>query len=153
MTLMHLLKMRCLIKKGVLKKEWEGKIILSKHPYLNTEYLGILVDSNSAVVKKSPLRLKNIRQAINYAFDRRKMMMYLRNSIGIPAESGFIPAGLPCFDSSVVRGYKYDPTKAKRLLVEAGFPGGNNLPSIKLLTISIYSELASLLHVSWKMLE
>src|SRR4029077_7590042 len=37
-----------LTKKGTLKKEWEGKIALQVHPYLNTEYLGILVDTNNA---------------------------------------------------------------------------------------------------------
>ena len=68
-------------KKGELKKEWKDKIILAKHPYLNIEYLGILVDSSNELVKASPLRLKKIRQAINYGFDRRKMMLYLRNSI------------------------------------------------------------------------
>lgn len=132
-----------LSKKGALKKEWEGKIVLSKHAYLNTEYLGIMVDSSKPAAKLSPLRIKKIRQAINYGFDRRKLMMYLRNSIGMPAESGFVPAGLPSFDSSVVKGYHYDPVKAKQLLAEAGFPNGNNLPPIKLLTIPIYAELAS----------
>ena len=85
-------------KKGELKKDWVGRIQLSKSPYLNTEYLGIVVDSSLPAVKASPLRLLKIRQAINYGFDRRKMMMYLRNSIGTPAESGFIPPGLPSFD-------------------------------------------------------
>jgi oligopeptide transport system substrate-binding protein len=132
-----------LTKKGELRNDWKGRIILSKHPYLNTEYLGILVDQQNALVKSSPLRLQKIRQAINYGFDRRKMMMYLRNSIGIPAESGFVPAGLPSFDSSIVKGYHYDQDKAKELLVEAGFPGGSNLPVIKLLTIPIYADLAS----------
>jgi peptide/nickel transport system substrate-binding protein len=129
-------------KKGMLKKEWEGKLVLSKHPYLNTEYLGILVDSSNELVKNSPLRYRQVRQAINYGFDRRKMMMYLRNSIGIPAESGFVPAGLPSFDPQSVKGYTYQPAKARQLLNEAGYPNGVNLPSIKLLTISIYSELA-----------
>jgi oligopeptide transport system substrate-binding protein len=132
-----------LTKKGVLRKDWEGKIRLTKHAYLNTEYLGILVDSSNPLVKSSPTRLKAVRQAINYGFDRRKMMMYLRNSIGTPAESGFIPSGLPSFDSSVVKGYHYDPAKARRLLAEAGFPNGKGLPAIKVLTISIYSDLAS----------
>ncbi|HYJ37902.1 MAG TPA: ABC transporter substrate-binding protein, partial [Chitinophagaceae bacterium] len=118
-----------LTKKGELRSEWEGRIILSKHPYLNTEYLGILVDPKNEIVQQSPLRHVKIRQAINYGFDRKKMMMYLRNSIGIPAESGFVPAGLPSFDAAIVKGYHYDPAKAKQLIKEAGFPEGKNLPS------------------------
>ena len=132
-----------LTRKGELRKDWVGKIRLSKHPYLNTEYLGILVDANNALVKNSPLASQKIRAAINYGFDRRKMMMYLRNSIGIPAESGFVPAGLPSFDSSVVHGYHYDLKRARQLLAEAGYPDGKGLPSIKLLTIPIYADLGS----------
>ena len=116
---------------------------MQKHPYLNTEYLGILVDENNELVKKSPLRLKQIRQAINYGFDRQKMMLYLRNSIGTAAESGFVPMGLPGFDTGKVKGYHYDVNKAKQLLVQAGFPDGINLPVIKLLTIPVYADLAS----------
>jgi oligopeptide transport system substrate-binding protein len=130
-------------KKGELKREWKGKIILSKHPYLNIEYLGMLVDTSNELVKQSPLRLKKIRQAINYGFDRRKMMLYLRNSIGIPAESGFVPVGLPSFDSSLVKGYRYNLAKARQLVTEAGFPDGRNFPVIKLLTIPVYADFAS----------
>jgi oligopeptide transport system substrate-binding protein len=132
-----------LSKKGELKEDWKGKVVLAKHSYLNTEYLGILVDSSSAMVVQSPLRLKKVRQAINYGFDRRKMMMYLRNSIGAPAESGFVPRGLPSFDAKSVEGYTFQPIRARQLLKEAGFPNGRNMPPIKLLTIAIYSELAS----------
>src|SRR5688572_7735734 len=132
-----------LSKKGILKKEWEGKIRLSKHPYLNTEYLGIMVDSSGEFGRYSPLRSKKVRQAMNYGIDRRKMMLYLRNSIGIPAEAGFIPAGLPAYDTAVVKGYTYNPEKARRLLSEAGFPGGRNLPQVRLLTVPIYSDLGS----------
>lgn len=131
-----------LTKTGNLKKEWQGKLLLQKHPYLNTEYLGILVDRENELVKSSPLRLQKIRQAINYGFDRQKMMLYLRNSIGIAAESGFVPAGLPSFDSVKVKGYHYDPAKAKQLLAETGFPNGTNLPAIKLLTIPVYADFA-----------
>jgi len=131
-----------LTKKGTLRKNWEGKIVLQTHPYLNIEYLGILTDSTNELVKSSPMRWKKIRQAINYGFDRRKMILYLRNSLGIPAESGFVPAGLPSFDAERVIGYDYDPAKTKRLLAEAGFPDGKGLPVIKLVTIPIYSDLA-----------
>lgn len=131
-----------LTKTGNLKKIWQGKIELHKHPYLNIEYLGFLTDDKNELVRNSPLRFKKIRQAINYGFNRRKMMLYLRNSIGIAAESGFIPCGLPSFDSTLVKGYSYSPAKAKQLLAEAGYPDGHGLPAIKLLTIPIYGELA-----------
>lgn len=132
-----------LTRSGNLKQQWIGKINLNKHPYLNIEYLGILVDDQNPAVQGSPLRFQKIRQAINYGFDRRKMMLYLRNSIGIAAESGFIPCGLPSFDSTIVKGYHFDPEKTRQLLSEAGYPGGKDLPAIKLLTIPIYGDLAT----------
>ena len=110
-----------LTKKGILRKEWEEKIQLQVNPYLNIEYLGILVDSTNDLLKNSPLVLKKIRQAINYGFDRQKMILYLRNSLGTPAESGFVPLGLPSFDSPAVKGYYYDPAKSRKLLEEAGY--------------------------------
>jgi len=94
-------------------------------------------------VKHSPLRILAVRQAINYGFDRRKMMLYLRNSLGLPAESGFVPAGLPSFDSTRVHGYHYDPARARQLLAEAGFPDGRGMPAVKLLTIPIYADFAT----------
>ncbi|RYY63012.1 MAG: ABC transporter substrate-binding protein [Chitinophagaceae bacterium] len=129
-------------KRGSLRKEWTGKVVLQLNPYLNTEYLGILVDSSNPLLKQSPLKQKLVRQAINYGFDRRKMILYLRNSLGTPAESGFVPAGLPSFDSSKVKGYHYDPVKSRQLLAKAGFPNGAGLEPIKLTTIAIYADMA-----------
>lgn len=132
-----------LTKRGVLKKGWEGKIKLHTSPYLNTEYLGILFDSTNEILKNSPLKSKKIRQAINYGFDRRKMILYLRNSLGTAAEFGFVPMGLPSFDTAAVKGYYYDPAMSRRLLAEAGFPDGKNLPGVKLLTVPIYADMAN----------
>ncbi len=128
-------------KRGELRDEWKNKIVLQLGPQLNTEYLGILVDSSNALLGQSPLRMKKIRQAINYGFDRRKMILYLRNSLGTAAESGFVPEGLPSFDSTKVKGYHYDPVKTRQLLAEAGFPGGTGLPVIRLTTIPIYADM------------
>jgi ABC-type transport system substrate-binding protein len=132
-----------LTKKGTLRKEWEDKIVLQTSPYLNIEYFGILVDTTNELLKNSPMRLQKIRQAINYGFDRRKMILYLRNSLGTAAESGFVPVGLPSFDSSMVKGYTYNPDKSRKLIAEAGYKNGKVLPAIKLLTISVYAEMAN----------
>jgi len=132
-----------LTKTGQLKKEWNGKMALSKAPYLNVEYLGFMLDSSQAALKQSPTRLKKVRLAINYGFDRTKMMTYLRNSIGVPANAGFVPRGLPSFDAAKVKGYTYDPARARQLLQEAGFPEGKGLPLIRLLTIPVYADLSN----------
>jgi len=132
-----------LTKAGDLRKDWQQKILLNKHPYLNTEYLGILVDERNALVKNSPLKIKVVRQAINFAINRPKLMMYMRNSIGTAAEGGFVPAGLPSRNAEMVKGYTYDLEKAKRLLKQAGFENGKNLPAITLLTIPIYADIGS----------
>jgi len=131
-----------LTKTGNLKVEWQDKIELHKNPYLNIEYFGILADTANALLKNSPLKLLQIRQAINYAIDRKKMMLYMRNSIGTQAESGFVPKGLPSYNAESVKGYFYDPAKAMALIAEAGFPDGKNFPEIKLLTIPVYANLA-----------
>lgn len=70
-------------------------------------------------------------------------MLYLRNSIGTAAQSGFVPQGLPSFNADEVKGYHYNPAKALELLAEAGFPQGRGLPQIKLLTIPLYANLAT----------
>jgi peptide/nickel transport system substrate-binding protein len=132
-----------LTKKGELRHQWEGKILLKKHAYLNTEYLGMLVDDANPLTAHSPTKIKAIRQAMNYAINRPQLMMYLRNSIGIAAEAGFVPGGLPSHNAEMVKGYSFDPAKAKKLLVEAGFPEGRNLPPIKLLTIAVYADVGS----------
>jgi len=131
-----------LLKSGKLRKQWEGIIALHTGPYLNTEYLGFLMRHNSHV-PGAVLQLREVRQAINCSIDKRKLMLYLRNSIGIPAEKGFIPPGLPGYDTAAAYGYVYDPAKAKRLLKEAGFNASNPFPEIILSTVPVYADLAA----------
>jgi oligopeptide transport system substrate-binding protein len=130
-----------LTKSGKMTRKYQGKFKLLKGPYLCTEYVGILVDTSKAIAKNSPLKYKKVRQAINYAIDKPKLIKYLRNSVGIPATSGFIPQGMPGFDSTAVKGYHYEPEKAARLLAEAGFPDGKGMPQITLSTSTTYKDL------------
>ncbi len=130
-----------LTKSGRVTKKYQGKFILNTRPYLCTEYLGMLVDTTLPIVKNSPLRFKKVRQAINYAIDKQTMIKYLRNSIGSPGYEGFIPMGMPGFDARAVKGYSYNPGKARQLLAEAGFPGGKNMPEILLSATTTTTDL------------
>jgi len=126
---------------GELNDEYTSKFYLQRERFLKTDYIGILIDPDMEMVKKSPLRLKAIRQAINYGFDRDKLIRHLRNGIGKPAHAGFIPHGLRSFNESIVKGYTYNPDKVSDLLKEAGYPGGKGLPSITLYTTENFKEI------------
>lgn len=125
---------------GELQPEYADKIIMQKLPYLKTDYLGILIDEEMELVQSSPLKDRAIRQAINYGFDREEMVRHLRNGIGMPATSGFVAMGMPSFDAEKVKGYSYNPEKAKELLYLAGYPDGKGLPPITLFSTSEYQE-------------
>ena len=123
---------------GSLKAKYADRIDMVSTPYLNTEYLGFNMENGN-----SPLRDKRLRQAINYGFDRRKMMRYLRNNIGEPGVYGFIPKGLPGAAGEPI--YEYNPERAKQLLADAGYPRGKGLPRLKLSTTSNYLDLCKYL--------
>ncbi|MFM7216863.1 MAG: ABC transporter substrate-binding protein [Bacteroidota bacterium] len=135
---------------GRLQQRHQGKFELQCGPYLNTEYLGILVDSDAAVNASSPLLDADIRRALSLGFDRAGMMLYLRNNMGTPGIYGFVPPGLPSFlpDSSI--GYSYDPQKARLLLRRAGHPEGKGLPEIVLSTTSSYLDLCEFIKSQWE---
>ena len=125
-----------LTQTGQLKAKYADRIDMVSTPFLNTEYLGFRMEN-----PEGPLKDRRIRQAINYGFDRTKMMKYLRNGIGQPGIGGMVPCGLPGFDTVGSYGYEYNPQKALTLLEEAGYPHGKGLPTFTLSTISNYLDL------------
>jgi oligopeptide transport system substrate-binding protein len=129
-----------LTRDGELNPRYSGTINLMRQPYLNTEYLGIMVGDESKTGASNPLLNAKIRKAVNLSFDRKKMIRYLRNGIGIPGNYGIIPAGIPGFNNSKSM-YDYDPVRAGELLAEAGFPGGRGLPPVTLTSTSDYLDI------------
>jgi peptide/nickel transport system substrate-binding protein len=130
-------------KDGQLKPEYSKQFQLKKSRYLNTEYLGFLTDTNSPLLIQSPLKNKLVRQAINYAIDRKKISTYFKNSVGIPATGGFTAPGLAGFDSVATYGYHYDPEKATGLLRQAGYPKGKGLPTLNILSPENYADIVN----------
>ncbi|MEX0986561.1 MAG: ABC transporter substrate-binding protein [Bacteroidales bacterium] len=127
-----------LTRSGSLNPEYSHRFKMLTQPYLNTEYLGILQEP---VMGKDHLLLdKRIRKAINYGFDREKMMKYLRNNLGYPATAGMIPPGLPGH-MAYSEGYDYQPDLARQLIREAGFSSVTADRTIELTTTSDYLDL------------
>ncbi|TVZ59308.1 peptide/nickel transport system substrate-binding protein [Flavobacteriaceae bacterium MAR_2010_105] len=116
---------------GVLRESYAETVNMIRGPYLNTEYLGFYLDS-----KTPEIQSELIRKAINYGFDRKKMMIYLRNGIGNPANGGFIPIGIAGYDPSI--GFSYQPEKAKQLIEQFKKESGISNPEINLTTTSNY---------------
>jgi oligopeptide transport system substrate-binding protein len=135
-------KEKVLERDGSLKTELQNKIVLQSEPFLKTDYLGIVVDPTNDLVKSSPLSNKYLRQAINFAIDRDKIVRFRRYNLGTGANRGFIPPDMHAYDHAKLRGFTYNPDKAKELLDMAGFPGGKGLTPIRLTTTSTYMDIA-----------
>ena len=102
-------------------------------PFLNTEYLAFFLKS-----EKNEIKSELIRKAINIGFDKRKMLKFLRNGVGIPAEAGFIPSGLPGYKKNNIN--KYNPELAKKY-VNTYKEKYKTTPSLTLTTSSNYLDL------------
>lgn len=119
---------------GKLQPKYKDWAHMITGPYLNTEYLGFFLDTSTPEINS-----KTLRKAINYGFDREKMVTYLRNGIGIPAIHGFIPKGLPGY--AEIEGYSYQPQKAKQLIAQYKIETGDENPEITIGTNSQYLDL------------
>jgi peptide/nickel transport system substrate-binding protein len=124
-------------KQGELKKEYADKIVFQKQPQLVLEYLGFLVDESKH--KNSFVLNRKIRQAINYGIDKQKLLTYFRNSIGTRANAGVLPIGVLGYDSTIVKGYNYNPVLAKKLIDEVKKEIGKT-ETIILLTPDNYAD-------------
>ena len=127
-----------LTPEGQINPTIKNNITLLRTPYLNTEYFGILQKNNNL----KPLNDRRIRQAINYAIDKPKLIRYLRNNIGIPATQGFIPPILPPFKQNPTKGYNYNPQLAANLLQQAGYNTKNPLTQLSIETTTSYQDIA-----------
>ncbi|KAA9346215.1 ABC transporter substrate-binding protein [Adhaeribacter soli] len=131
---------------GSLQPDFAGKFRVQKVPYLNTEYIGFQLDQTN--LRTPAVSDKRVRQALNYAINKKEMIRYYRNGLGKPGTSGIVPASLPSFNDSIVKGYTYDPKKSRELLAAAGYNHQNPF-SIKLSTVSEHKEIAEYLQKKW----
>jgi len=83
-------------------------------------------DANEPWVKtpgySEPLTKKKVRQAINYAIDKKSIVDNIYKGTAIVAKNGMPPFMLGYNDD--IEDYTYNPEKAKSLLAEAGYSNG-----------------------------
>ncbi len=135
-----------LSKNGTLKTQYQNQFNATKYPYLNTEYIGILLSPEKA----NPLQQKKIRQAINYAIDKEKIVTYFRNGIGAAADRGFVPPIMPGVSNTALLQQEYNPNRAIALLKEAGYNNANPLPTITLTTPEVYADMCNFIATELK---
>jgi peptide/nickel transport system substrate-binding protein len=110
----------------------------AKHHIIREEsedvvFCGIMLDSsaNPATAELPLWKSRLLRQALNYAVDRQAICTYVLKGKGVPAFHGPLSPSMPGF-SPQVKGYEYNPGKARELLAQAGYPDGKNLPELLL---------------------
>ncbi len=99
-------------------------------------------------VKRPPLNDARVRKALSMALDRESLVRDVAGGAGKPC-FGFTPPGAGYETPSVVG---YAPDEARRLLAEAGFPGGRGFPRIELMTTSreVQKTMAEAIQAMWK---
>jgi oligopeptide transport system substrate-binding protein len=96
---------------------------LIRRPMLGLLYLGF----NTQI---KPFDDKRVRQAFNYGVNKEAIVREITKMGSQPA-TGTLPPGMPGHDPDL-KGYYYNPAKAKRLLAEAGYPNGAGFPVVQL---------------------
>lgn len=119
---------------GQLQEKYREEIILLTGPYLNTEYLGIQLETD-----RPEIHSKKLREAINIGFDREAMVKHLRNGMGTAANGGIIPTGLP--GASTHNGYRYDRKKAQKLVKEFSEENSIQNPRLRVSTTAEYLDI------------
>jgi len=78
----------------------------------------------------APFRDRRVRQAFAHAIDKDQLIRLALRGTAQRA-TGILPPGVPGHDPDY-KGLEFDPPRARRLLAEAGFPGGRGFPRLVL---------------------
>lgn len=127
-----------LTKDGQLKTAATTYMQLSKRPYLNTEYIGLLQQADEVAILNNP----DIRYAMNIGIDRQKIVTYFRNGAAIPAYYGFTPSLMPGMEDRKAV-YPYDPATASTIIQKEKDKHGGNLPLITLSTPESHADMCN----------
>jgi oligopeptide transport system substrate-binding protein len=103
------------------------KTILIREPEMITQYY----EFNAQV---PPFDNVKVRQALNYAVNRERLINNILNGQGTIGNKGITPMikSFRDYNFNTINGYNYNPELARQLLKEAGYPNGEGFPPVTL---------------------
>jgi len=113
------------------KLKEDGKVKLLEGPEIRTIFF--VMDQGSdelrdaSVKGKNPFKDKRVRQALNLALDREAIKRSIMRGLSVPAAL-MVPPGVNGYDAALDAVAKPDLERARKLLAEAGYPQGFELP-------------------------
>lgn len=77
-------------------------------------------------IEQSPFDDRLVREAMGFAVDRDKINRIVFHGLGLMTQLPY-PKSSWAYDATLASTYRYDPARAKQLLVQAGYPNGVNI--------------------------
>lgn len=121
--------------------QYEDRPGFERVPQLRGYYYGFNV-------RKPPFDDVRVRRAFAHAIDRTVLPKILRG--GESPTTSWIPRGMFAFNDEI--GLGFDPKKARALLSEAGYPGGQGFPTVTAMfnTAEKHALVAQALQAQWR---
>jgi len=123
-----------------LKKKLPDQLMVE--PYLGSYFYRLNVT-------RPPFDDPKVRQALSVSFDKQLLVDKVTKGGQLPA-TGFVPTGIPGYDTSTT--IKYDAELGRKLLSEAGYPGGKGFPKTEILinTSESHRKVAEAIQAMWR---
>ncbi len=109
-------------------RDYRAIVAARDHVYVKRPMISVRFYGFNTTIK--PLDDRRVRQAVVHAINREAVIEEAFHGRFVPAR-GILPPGTQGFNPGL-KGYAYDPERARALLREAGYPEGRGLPPIAL---------------------
>ncbi|WP_422013203.1 ABC transporter substrate-binding protein [Roseateles sp.] len=113
------------------KLKEDGKVKLLEGAEIRTIFLVMDEGSDelreSSVKGRNPFKDRKVREAMNLALDREAIKRSIMRGLSVPAAL-MVPPGVNGYDAALDKPVKPDLDKARKLLAEAGYPQGFEVP-------------------------
>lgn len=123
------------------------KALKNKEDYVKGAYFTTVYFSFN--IKRAPFTDARVRKALGMAINKEAITEKLLGRSDLPADA-FVPPGIEGY--SKVAGPTYSPEQARKLLAEAGFTNGKDLPKVTLYFAAVESnrQIAEAVQLMWK---